>query len=977
MELPRAPRKPENEVLACVIQSQPVLADHVGELTGPGHHYNNTTARDNARVQYGDQYHHYYHAGSTVDLTAGAKRLEELLEALAFPQMAFRFAAITNAYLSTCQWLFETPEYTRWRNRSLRREHHGLFWLKGKPGSGKSTVTKCAVEHAEGTFTNERIIYFFFNARGEPIEKTVAGMFRSLLHQMVQDVPQVFGALGSKELARYSSQGWPSELLKSLFREAVCELSKASQLVCYIDALDEGDEDEVRELIDFLEELLEYATDNDLSFSAYLASRHYPNISVHHSEALSLDDHEGHHTDISTYVHSKLRCKPTSLQTELAAEVMQRSSGVFLWVVLVIRDLNKQSDRGNHHRLRSHLQAIPRGLNDLFQRIVCDGGISEYTLPALQIVLFAHRALGPLELYFAILSITQTSSEYSAFWDKDVVDEDIATDFITTSSKGLLELVVEDKNSIGQSVQFIHEAVREYLLNSGMTHLDPTPTDNMVGKGNLRLAKWCQIYLDWVLRHVVIPQLKRFAYCRGESLSSCLPFFEYAWCGALLHSETAARHGAVLQVPFEKFLKSRLWFYWDRGTDKLSRLESRPTILHVLAHERCPNLILQRLGSYTPPHFHNYIDADCPGGYPYVCDESRADRTALQIAIAKQFMDVVDLLLSHGADVNASHQEGYDHPLHIVIPQETRYRESSLTHLYDVKRVEIIKVLLQYGVKLDIRNDSGRTALHEETERGNIEIVQLLLQNGADPNAKAGDHCTSLHMAASTYFGDVEMARTLLRHGADVNARDITGDTALHKSIRFVNVEICKLLLDHGADVNARDEGGGTSLHIGLQYGSVEICRLLLHHGADVNALATAGETPLHQAARDNMPVMVHLLLQNNADVNACNDERSTPLRLAVCKRRVEVVRALLVHGAEVNSLYTREKGIASFMDRLEHTRLREDRVTGVLVRLLTYCRDVPLAARSLAGHALETIIAEEEAKAELEEEEKEEEWKK
>jgi hypothetical protein len=117
--------------------------------------------------------------------------------------------------------------------------------------------------------------------------------------------------------------------------------------------------------------------------------------------------------------------------------------------------------------------------------------------------------------------------------------------------------------------------------------------------------------------------------------------------------------------------------------------------------------------------------------------------------------------------------------------------------------------------------------------------------------------------------------------------------------------------------------------------------------------------------------------LQSNADVNACNDERSTPLRLAVCKRRVEVVRALLVHGAEVTSLYTREKGIASFMDRLEHTRLREDRVTGVLVRLLTYCRDVPLAARSLAGHALETIIAQEEAKAELEEEEKEEEWKK
>jgi hypothetical protein len=94
--------------------------------------------------------------------------------------------------------------------------------------------------------------------------------------------------------------------------------------------LDEGEEDEVRKMVEFLEELLEHAMRNDLRFSVYLASRHYPNISVRHSEEVLLDDHAGHHKDISTYVRNRLKCRPASMQTNLATEIMRRSSGVFL-----------------------------------------------------------------------------------------------------------------------------------------------------------------------------------------------------------------------------------------------------------------------------------------------------------------------------------------------------------------------------------------------------------------------------------------------------------------------------------------------------------------------------------------------------------------------------------------------------------------------------------------------------------------------
>jgi ankyrin repeat protein len=936
----------EEGASASGILSQPKLAGHVRELSGSGHRYDNTTARDNARVQYGDQYHHYHYSGWTSEPAARgveAKRLDELLSALAFPQMNFRFAAIADAYQSTCQWLFETPEYTRWRNRSLRQRHHGLLWLKGKPGSGKSTVTKCAVEYAQRTFADERTVYFFFNARGEPSERTVEGMFRSLLHQMVQDIPQLFGGLGSKDLATYSSQAWPSALLSKLFREAVCELSKHGQLACYIDALDEGDEDEVRELI-------------DLSFSVYLASRHYPNISVNHSEALSLDDNEGHHEDISTYVHRKLRCRPASMQADLAAEIMQRSSGVFLWVVLVIRNLNKQSDRGNYHRLRSHLRAMPSGLNALFEQIVSEGDMSEYTLPALQIILFAYRALGPLELYSAILSIVQSTSEHPIVWDQDIVDEEIATDFIVSSSKGLLgvvtEIVFPFSKISRRSVQFIHESVREYLLGSGMKYLDPTQGDKLVGEANLRLARWCQVYLNFGLQRLVIPQLEAFGYCNGETLSSSFPFFSYAWKGILQHSESAACHGILLQDPYEMLLQSHISLFWDVGFGALLRLNFTPTVMQLLVCGRYTNLIMQQI-KHCPHHeLYTYVNAGCPRDYPNKYAEEGMNRTPLQIAISLEFFDLVELLLSHGADANASYREGNDHPLHLAC--------ASSQIADDVKRSEMIKILLRYGAEVDFVDDVRQTILHKEASLGGVKIVQMLLHNGANPNAKSGDQQTPLHKAVNSLNG-VGIARSLIQHAVDFDARDIAGDTPLHKAVQLCDVEICKFLLECGADVNIHNRMDETPLHKGARDRNVEICKLLLEHGADVNARCELGHTLPHQAVRYSVPDDLYLFLQCNVIVDVCDD--AAPLRGAIERAEVEVVKALLVDGAEVSSLFTGSEGRASFMDTIRKRSCQQSRL---VVRLVTCFRNVPPAARFQARYALNMIIAEEGGREEL-----------
>ena len=257
--------------------------EHTRSLEGPEpstREYRNNVARDNARVHYGDQ-HHYHYAKPEIIPETREDLMKQLLESLSFPQKNYRFTTIEPAYRETCQWLFETPEYTRWRNRDLRGVHNRILWLKGKPGTGKSTITKCALEHANTMYPDERNIYFFFNARGDKLEKCTEGMFRSLLHQIAQDVPSLLQSVDTEAVEGYDRTGWPIDLLRSLFRQAVLFLASNVQLNCYIDALDEGeDEDQTRVIVGLFEELAETAVSNNTHLSIYFASRHYPNITV-------------------------------------------------------------------------------------------------------------------------------------------------------------------------------------------------------------------------------------------------------------------------------------------------------------------------------------------------------------------------------------------------------------------------------------------------------------------------------------------------------------------------------------------------------------------------------------------------------------------------------------------------------------------------------------------------------------------------
>jgi hypothetical protein len=157
----------------------------------------------------------------------------------------------------TCIWLFEQGEYKNWLDPDKIQEHHGFLWVKGKPEARKSTMMKYALERARTEMATSVITSFFFNARGEVLEKSTQGMYRSLLYQLLNAVPGLpkeFATSPSKKEKRGEIGEWSIEEIKQLLASAIEHL-EAQQLVCFIDALDECAEDQVRDMVEFLERL--------------------------------------------------------------------------------------------------------------------------------------------------------------------------------------------------------------------------------------------------------------------------------------------------------------------------------------------------------------------------------------------------------------------------------------------------------------------------------------------------------------------------------------------------------------------------------------------------------------------------------------------------------------------------------------------------------------------------------------------------
>lgn len=152
--LPHRPKQSSDEF------SEPnaVLARDVGR----GHIYEGVHISGQSIVQMGDHITVQNFPSSPHGEDGESERHQKLLGALRFERMDLRRETIEQAHAETCQWVFDTKQYLSWQDSTQRHLHHGFFWIKGKPGSGKSTMMKCILERQQSATPSRTVLSFLF-----------------------------------------------------------------------------------------------------------------------------------------------------------------------------------------------------------------------------------------------------------------------------------------------------------------------------------------------------------------------------------------------------------------------------------------------------------------------------------------------------------------------------------------------------------------------------------------------------------------------------------------------------------------------------------------------------------------------------------------------------------------------------------------------------------------------------------------------
>ncbi|EFY85479.1 Pfs, NACHT and Ankyrin domain protein [Metarhizium acridum CQMa 102] len=822
------------------------------------------------------------------------ERQQVELASLRFKRMSFREHTIKENHAQTCQWFLNDPIYQEWLDAALLSKHPGLIWVRGEPGAGKSTLIKFAWLQTQRKYQqacrDRKVIVasFFFNARGETLEKSVLGMYRSLLVQLLEHFDDLHIGLGSRELEGVLSlDSYPLGILKDLFRDAVSKLGNRA-FIGFIDALDECHELQFMDMVRYFEELAEHATQKGIPLRICFSSRNYPYINIRGGLELRLEHQSGHAQDIANYVRSELQIEDTDLREELVSQILDKSAVLsILWILLAQRPLE----------LEEFYHGCWHFKDPMFAKEYTSNRAEKYVLSSTKGLAQVVQSTPPT-VQFIHESHAIDSSIFPALLDDYDLQDTLplmryATQHVLYHAENAAESIRQD--------EFLEEfPTAEWgFPNLIRTRVRKHPNIHIRGERHdyPLFAALANGNKDAVAALFNLPSTIYDGVDITKGLNSIKDMGLYFTCTPLSWAAEEGRAGLVKllllaqadvnerdQEGLTPLLRAESNCHWavvsiliKAGADlnefsygnKIQETDVHPLMYAAAENDEVFAGLLIENGAYVGEIFE---------------DEDFIDQTALTIASKHGHEEVASLLIENGAIVNDAMDDGLTGgPNPLVVAAENGH-------------IHMVRLLIESGIDLDC----GGPALLRAVQKGHDAIASLLISEGADINfwSLIIEPCGSSPLVVASENGHESLVRLLLSKGARIDPPCYYCRSALISALSNGQERIVELLVDKGADVNAEADKS-TPLIAASKAGHEATARLLIDNGADVNTV-TNRSSPLIAASKAGHEAIARLLIDNGADVNTVTN-RSTPLAAASEAGHEAIVQLLINNGADVN----------------------------------------------------------------------------
>ncbi|KAL0261591.1 hypothetical protein SLS55_003021 [Diplodia seriata] len=773
---------------------------------------------------------------------------------------------ITAKINGTCTWVLKHPDYVKWLSDSA-----GLLWVQGTPGAGKSTVMKFIVDDMETRNDDDStqiVASYFFHGRGTAIQKAAAGLYRSLLHQLLTKMPQYLAGLTERFEERCRQEGlpgqdwtWGEEELRDRLASIVLQASRRRPITLCVDALDECGSDAATSLVLYARNLVSQAQNSGCRLRICFACRYYPSLNSAKSNTICVEKQNS--SDIRSILDTVLQGFADDSRIAIAEQISERANGVFQWAVLVASQaLKLQSQGARRQVIQKRIEGIPVELHRLYAELLSKVPEEEHgiTLKLFQWLCFSQCPLTATQLrHVMAIDAAMPHQSIAEYQDGDDFADDLDQLEIKVNhlSKGLVQI-------INSRAQFIHQSVSDYLLQCGLQNLqrrtgDDAPFSEQSARGlaHFEISRSCIRYLT--LREVLhyrFPESPRKqdrdqGFNAERVLEETLPLARYAifsipWHIAQVEAEGVSQQDllGLFQWPSDEAIIGK----WADLADVVDFLNNEWRFDWPVEGSRLIHLLCELGISSAFEHILNSPEVETDGR---LLDPGDAyHRTPLYHALIKNHDQIVQQLLSNE-----------DVEIELLGPSSSS--TTSLHIAVERRDIPLIKRLLELGMDVDISDEDGKTPMAFALEREDIEIAKMLFAAGAGKNESYGPQGTIVHYAVRKE--NMGLLRHVLAGGVMVNSTDVLGRTPLfHAVVSSPNRQaMIQELLAAGGDPQIADIKGETPLHYAVDTDDEGLLSSLLASNDATLPRRMSGESPLLRAAKLGKLRMVQLLLSN------------------------------------------------------------------------------------------------------------------